>query len=51
MHLPYLKETTNELLAKEEKIQFAKKYQNWTLNKWHSVLWSDENTICEWWDI
>lgn len=31
---------------RKKRIQFARKYQDWTLEKWRTVLWSDESTFC-----
>jgi DNA invertase Pin-like site-specific DNA recombinase len=28
------------------RLEFAKKYQNWTVMDWNKVLWSDESKIC-----
>jgi transposase len=35
---------TNKHIA--QRIAFAKKYQNWTVDDWKRVLWSDETKIC-----
>ena len=36
---PLLKETNKKRLA------WAKKYEQWTLDRWKSVLWSDESKL------
>jgi len=37
--------TTN----RKKKLQFARDHQNWTIEDWKNVAWSDESNFC--WDI